>query len=104
MILVTRYDLRRAVTRTNVGEVRAEVDGVIKGLAGRAVPGTSITFGGLPGYRYRVPLQAPQGAISRLYVLFDRKVEYFLNCQSTPESRDRLDRACDRALDTLHRA
>jgi hypothetical protein len=103
VILVTRYDLRRPVTKTNVGEVRAEVDGVINGLAGREVPGSSVTFGGLPGYRYRVPLQAPKGGISRLFVLFDGPVEYFFNCQSTPESRAAIDGACDQALGTLER-
>jgi hypothetical protein len=103
VILVTRYDLRRPVTRANVGEVRAEVDGVIKGLAGREVRGNSVTFGGLPGYQYRVPLQAPKGAISRLFVLFDGPVEYFFNCQSTPESRAAIDGACNQALGTLER-
>ena len=104
MILVSRYDLRRPVTTANVGAVKPEVDGVIRQLAGSPMDGARIDVGGLPGYRYRVPLPAPAGGVSRVYVLFDRKVEYFLNCQSTPESRDRLDRACDRALDTLHRA
>jgi hypothetical protein len=46
VILVTRYDLRRPVTRINVGEVRAEVDSVIKGLAGREVPGSSAAIDG----------------------------------------------------------
>ena len=103
MILVSRYDLRRPVTTANVGTVKPEVDGVIQQLAGTPMDGARIDVGGLPGYRYRVPLPAPAGGVSRLYVLFDQKVEYFLNCQSTPESRDRLDQACDRALDTLRR-
>jgi hypothetical protein len=103
VILVTRYDLRRPVNETNVAKVRAEVDGVIEGLAGGAVLGRSVTFGGLPGYQYRVPLQAPKGGISRLFVLFDGPVEYFFNCQSTPESRAALNGACDQALGTLER-
>jgi hypothetical protein len=61
VILITRYDLRRPVTKSNVAAVQPEVDGVIKGLAGREFPGRSVMFGGLPGYQYRVPLQAPQG-------------------------------------------
>jgi hypothetical protein len=103
VILVTRYDLRRPVTETNVATVRAEVDGVIKGLAGHEVAGRSVVFGGLPGYQYRVPLRAPKGGISRLFVLFDGPVEYFFNCQSTPESRAALNSACDQALGTLER-
>jgi hypothetical protein len=103
VILITRYDLRRPVTKSNVAAVQPEVDGVIKGLAGREVLGRSVTFGGLPGYQYRVALQAPQGAISRLFVLFDGPVEYFFNCQSTPESRAAIDGACNQALGTLER-
>jgi hypothetical protein len=79
------------------------VDAVIKGLAGRGVAGRRVTFGGLPGYQYRVPLRAPWGGISRLFVLFDGPVEYFFNCQSTPETRAVLDGACDQALGSLKR-
>jgi hypothetical protein len=39
-----------------------------------------------------------------LYVLFDEQVEYFFNCQSTPETRVELDEGCDQALRTLPRA
>ena len=67
------------------------------------MPGRSVTFGGLPGYQYRVPLQAPKDRISRLFVLFDGQVEYFFNCQSTPESRAEIDGACNQALGTLER-
>jgi hypothetical protein len=104
MILVSRYDLRRPVTSANVGGVKAEVDGVIKSLAGKPVRGRRVDFGGLPGYAYTVPLGSPSGGVSRLFVLFDRKVEYFFNCQSTPETRVELDGACDQALQTLRRA
>ena len=104
VILVNRYDLLRPVTKANVAEIRAEVDGVIKDLARRTVPGHSVEYGGLPGYAYTVPLDAPSGGVSRLFVLFDRQVEYFFNCQSTPETRAELDGACDQALKTLHRA
>lgn len=104
VILVSRYDLRRPVTTENVGGVKAEVDGVIASLAGKRVPGRRVDFGGLPGYAYRVPLGSPSGGVSRLFVLFDGPVEYFFNCQSTPETRAELDGACDEALRTLERA
>jgi hypothetical protein len=104
VILVSRYDLRRPVTTANVGEVKPEVDRVIRSLAGRPVDGRAVDFGGLPGYAYRVPLGVPRGGVSRLFVLFDRQVEYFFNCQSTPASRAVLDGACDEALHTLARA
>jgi hypothetical protein len=104
VILVNRYDLRRPVTNKNVASVKWEVDGVIETLAGRAVAGRRVEYGGLPGYEYRVPLTSPSGGVSRLFILFDEQVEYFFNCQSTPEARVELDGACDQALETLHRA
>jgi hypothetical protein len=104
VILVSRYDLRRPVTARNVAGVKPEVDGVIKSLAGRAVIGRRVDFGGLPGYAYRIPLSSPSDGVSRLFVLFDKQVEYFFNCQSTPETRAELDGACDQALKTLARA
>lgn len=104
VILVSRYELRRPVTTANVGSVKAEVDGVIQSLAGKPVNGRRVDFGGLPGYAYTVTLGSPSGGMSRLFVLFDRRVEYFFNCQSTPETRVELNGACDQALQTLRRA
>jgi hypothetical protein len=103
VILVSRYDLRRPVTTGNVAGVKAEVDGVIKSLAGKSVRGRRVDYGGLPGFAYTVPLGSPSGGVSRLFVLFDQKVEYFFNCQSTPETRAELDGACDQALHTIQR-
>jgi hypothetical protein len=51
-----------------------------------------------------VPLDSPSGGVSRLFVLFDQRVEYFFNCQSTPETRVELDGACTQALKTLQRS
>ena len=59
-------------------------------------------FGPLQIARPRQPLRAPEGAISRLLVL-DGPVEYFFNCQSTPESRAAIDGACNQVLGTLER-
>jgi hypothetical protein len=103
VIMVSRYDLRRPVTADGLAGVKLEVDGVITQLAGREVPGRRVLYGGLPGYAYRVPLGSPQGAVSRLFVLFDNAVEYFFNCQSTPESRYEIDQACDEALTTIEK-
>ena len=101
VILVSRYDLNRPVTTSNVGAVEPEVDGVIKSLAGKPIDCARIDVDGLPGYGYRVSLGSPIGEISRLYVLFDRKVEYFSNCQSTPETGNPLARACVQAHHTF---
>jgi hypothetical protein len=76
---------------------------VIKSLAGKPVRGRRVDYGGLPGFAYTVPLDSPSGGVSRLFVLFDQRVEYFFNCQSTPETRVELDGACNQALKTLQR-
>jgi hypothetical protein len=103
VIVVSRYDLLRPVTAENVLDVKAEVDGVITKLAGKQHSGRLIEYGGLPGYAYNVRLSAPPKGLSRVYVLFDGDVEYFLNCQSTPDVRYVLDAACQQALATLDR-
>jgi hypothetical protein len=79
------------------------VDRVIGQLAGRAVNGRRIEYGGLPGYEYAIRLAKPTGAESRMAVLFDGATEYLVNCQSTPSKRSRLETGCRRALDTIAR-
>lgn len=103
VIVVSRYELLRPVTTRNIASVKPEVDGVITKLAGRDHSGRRVEYGGLPGYAYNVRLSSPDDGLSRVYVLFDNDVEYFLNCQSTPDVRYVLDAACQQALDTLDR-
>jgi hypothetical protein len=103
VIVVSRYQLLRPVTTQNIAAVKPEVDGVITKLAGKQHSGRRVEYGGLPGYAYDVRLSAPEHGVSRVYVLFDDDVEYFLNCQSTPDVRYVLDAACQQALDTLDR-
>jgi hypothetical protein len=103
VIVVSRYDLMRPVTAQNIAGVKAEVDDVITKLAGKQHSGRRVDYGGLPGYAYSVRLSSPEEGLSRVYVLFDDDVEYFLNCQSTPDVRYVLDAACRQALDTLDR-
>ena len=101
VIVVSRYELRRPVTPANVAPVKAEVDGVIAKLSGRQLSGRAVVFGGLPGYEYTVSVPQPDRGRSRVVVLFDRAVEYFFNCQSTPDARYVVEDACRQALGTL---
>lgn len=100
-IIVTRFNLRVAITRANVKHYRHEVDGVFGKLAGKPVRGRLVVFGGLPGYEYRIGLTNPAQGRSRLDVLFLRKSEYLLNCQSTPKRRADIERGCAQMLATL---
>jgi hypothetical protein len=102
-ITVSRYDLKVTITKENLAEFKGEVDNVISQLAGKAVSGSEVEYGGLPGYEYTISLTKPTDGVSRLLVLFDQATEYLINCQSTPPKRDEVDKACRKALDTLDR-
>lgn len=39
----------------------------------------------------------------RYIVLLDNSTAYVIECQSTPRHRDEIDRACQKALDTVRR-
>jgi hypothetical protein len=102
-IIVSRYDLRLAITSSNLARFKGEVDNVISQLAGKQVYGRNVEFGGLPGYEYSISVTKPPNGLSRLLVLFDGATEYLINCQSTPDKRDTVEAACQMALDTLDR-
>jgi hypothetical protein len=102
-IIVSRYDLRVAITNQNLARFKGEVDKVISQLAGKQVTGRKVEFGGFPGYEYSISVTKPANGLSRLLVLFDQATEYLINCQSTPEKRDTVEAACQTALDTLDR-
>lgn len=65
--------------------------------------GVRIEAGGLPGLAYSVPMAPLPGAQMRYIALFDKDIEYVIECQSTPQHRDEMDRACQRVLDTIQR-
>lgn len=102
-IVVLRYDLTVSITEDNLSNFKGEVDAVVARLAGKKVSGSEVEYGGLPGYEYAIDLRRLAGGQSRIAVLFDEQVEYFINCQSTAAQRETLEDACRRALDTLAR-
>jgi hypothetical protein len=103
LIIVSRYNLRIAITPANLPRFKHEVDTVIGKVAGRTVSGRRVAYGGLPGYEYWIKLAAPANAASRMVVLFDAATEYLINCQSTPPNRQTVEAACRKALQTLER-
>ena len=100
-IVVSRYGLNVAVTAENADQVKPELDDLISGLAGTELSGKQVQIGGFPGFEYTFDLEDPPEGRSRFFVLFDGKIEYTLNCQSTPDKRDELQAACRQAVDTL---
>jgi len=81
--------------------VKGEVDKVIGGLAGKSVSGHEVEYGGLPGYEYVISVSKPAQGQSRLAVLFDGNVEYLVNCQSTPDDREKVEKGCRTVLDSI---
>ncbi|HEX2042979.1 MAG TPA: hypothetical protein VHF24_10120 [Acidimicrobiales bacterium] len=104
-IFLAKYDLNAEVTKENIATFVPQVDQVVQQLTGNPISGTRVDVGGLPGVRYDdVALTKPPQGQSRLVFLFDGSVEYLVNCQSTPEERDEISRACDRVLTTMSKA
>jgi hypothetical protein len=104
LIVVTGYDLRVAITKSNLADVKAELDAVVGQVAGRKVSGAESEAGGLPGYEYTFAVSDPEDGRSRFVALFDGKAEYTINCQSTPDRRDEVEAACRQVLETLQPA
>lgn len=102
-IIMLRYDLNTSITKDTLSNFKAEIDAVVARLAGKKVSGREVEHGGLPGYEYAIDLRRLASGQSRIAVLFDNDVEYFVNCQSTAAQRETLEDACRRALDTLAR-
>jgi hypothetical protein len=48
-----------------------------------------------------ISITEPANGESRLAVLFDGKTEYLVNCQSTPEQRDKIEKGCRTVLDSI---
>ena len=101
LIIVQRYDLKVTITAANLSKYKGEVDNVITSLAGKQVSGHEVTYGNLPGYEYVIAVTDPSNGESRLAVLFDSATEYLVNCQSTPDKRDKIEKACRTVLDSI---
>lgn len=101
LIIVQRYNLNVAISSDNLSRFKGEVDNVVGNLAGKKVSGHEVEYGGLPGYEYVINVSRPPQGQSRLAVLFDGKVEYLVNCQSTPEKRDKIEKGCRKVLDSI---
>ena len=103
LIILQRFNLNPKVdiTAANLADFKGDVDKVIGTLAGKKVSGHEVEYGGLPGYEYVIAVAQPPQGESRLAVLFDHQVEYLVNCQSTPDTRDKVEKGCRKVLDSI---
>ena len=102
LIAVQRYALNHPVAARDAATVRAQLDKMLGQLTGRAIDGKRIHVDGLMAFRYEIDkLTTPTNGRSTLIALFNGATEYVINCQSVPDGRDEIQRACERAIDTL---
>jgi hypothetical protein len=102
VIFVQRYSLTSTVSDKDAEAVREELDEVLGRLAGKPVEGKRVDAGGPLAFRYEIEdLDTPEDGRSTIVVVFDGDTEYFLNCQSAPDGREELEKACERAIETL---
>ena len=100
-IIVEHFQLKISVDDDNIDVAKRELDGLISQVDSNASGETGET-GGYPSVSYAaVPVPDPPDAESRLIAVFDGDQEYLLNCQSTPDHRDELNRGCDQAVESL---
>ena len=104
VIIVQRYDLNRVVDEDNLDRVKSELDRLVAEISPRAGAGEAGTTSGFPSIDYPgLAVRAIENAESRLVALFDGDVEYLINCQSTPERRADVEKACEQVLKTVER-
>ena len=101
-IIVQRYSLQQSINEDNLELAKAEFDALVAQLSPDAGRGRAGEVAGLPSITYEdVPVESVDGGQSRLVVVFDRRTEYLINCQSTPKERSKIEEACDLAVETL---
>lgn len=88
LVGVAAYHIPVAITKKNLPRYKRAIQMTILQLTrqagGQLTSGpTRATMGGMPGYRFEVSVTTTTGAIldSRLWMVFKKKTEYFVNCQ-----------------------
>jgi hypothetical protein len=108
LVNVTAYQLAIDVSESNIGDIEAELNGVIQGVVDQA-GGTidtgpnQTTISDFPAYTYEWSGVEVDGQTkdSRAVFLFDGDVEYFFNCQFDSETENDIEAGCDLMLDTF---
>lgn len=99
---VSEYTVNLDVTSENVAALKSQIETTIADLASQA--GGSVTTpvsvestAGFPGYTAKVAVKTPDGTAvdSTLWMFFNGKTEYFLNCQAVPEAVQEMAAGCD---------
>ena len=104
VIIVQRYDLNRAIDEDNLDQAKTELDPLVAQIAPGAPSGKTGETRGFPSIDYQdVEVRTIDGAETCLVALFDGDVEYLINCQSTPDRRADIAKACEQVLKTVEK-
>ena len=102
------YQLPEPVTENRLDDLEPEVVAVIRSVAeeaaGRITSGpTDVRMGGLPGFRFEITAEASGGVAVRstLVLVFQERLEYFLNCQRTSARDGEMRSGCDQIMRTF---
>jgi hypothetical protein len=105
-VTITQYKLRKTLPPGTNG-YQPEVDRIVRRLTreadGDASDAKVVEYGGIPGYQYVVEYPGTGNITlqNRLTFLFQGKKEFQINCQSSPENREALNKGCDQILGSL---
>jgi hypothetical protein len=102
------YRLNLSVTEDNLDELSGEIARVAEELFrqadGEIASGpTRVTVGGLPGFSFEGSAVDSLGVRVQAWLTFafDRRTEYFVDCEFTPEGAEEMKQGCDQVLESF---
>jgi hypothetical protein len=110
LISLTAYSTSPAITADNISSYQSSIVSFIEDLAknagGSVTDGpTSVTMGGLPGYRFEISFTNEDGDTldGRIIMVFNGKTEYYLYCQRRSDSSRaaEIESGCDSISDSF---
>jgi len=105
---MSAYTVGLEVTDKNIASVQPEVASTLKGLAEQG--GGSVTSpikveatAGYPGFSQELTVKTPSGqeVASTLWLFFNGKTEYFMNCQYVPADQATMIAGCQTIRSTF---
>jgi hypothetical protein len=110
LVAVASYRTRVSITKKTLPRYRALIRSAVLQLAqqahGALLGGPlRVTMGGFAGYRFEVTAMLPDSTMvqSRLVLAFNKRTEYFLNCQHVQNGplSDEIEAGCDQVMQSF---
>lgn len=108
LVNLSTYELSLEVNDDNIDQVKDEIDQVIRNLVEQAAATIEsgpdrTTIAGFPAYKYAWSgvTVGDEEKSSEVYLVFNGKLEYFFNCQYSPDQQDDVLAGCHMILDSF---